>query len=132
MSNDYLIKLTLVMSESSVTFESMQWSITEMSFPLRRHFRPREHHRHLQTEVQDCKVLEKCEMCTFSDQKSIAACKESGRKQKLECMTWDGDGNVSLRILCSQSTRKVLTFQLCPFRVEECNGLLQLQIHGSG
>lgn len=42
--------------------------------------------------IQDCKQIDKCEMCTFSEQKSILACKETGRKEKMECTFFDGDG----------------------------------------
>jgi len=48
--------------------------------------------RLLVTGIRDCRPIEKCERCTFSDQKSIAACKETGRKQKMECTAFDGDG----------------------------------------
>lgn len=43
------------------------------------------------SEVKNCEPVEECEMCTFSDQKSMSACKETGRKQKMECTAVDGD-----------------------------------------
>lgn len=55
-------------------------------------------HRHLETAEmvgrRDCKPVDPCEMCTFSDQKSIPSCKETGRKQKMECTAFDGDGKL--------------------------------------
>ena len=44
---------------------------------------------------RDCTPMEKCEMCTFTDQKSVAACLETGRKQKMECTAFDGSGKTS-------------------------------------
>ena len=34
---------------------------------------------------EQCHPISECEMCTSSDQKTIAACEETGRKQKFEC-----------------------------------------------
>lgn len=34
---------------------------------------------------EQCHPISECEMCTSSDQKTIDACKETGRKQKFEC-----------------------------------------------
>jgi hypothetical protein len=44
---------------------------------------------------EECNPVEKCEMCTYSDQKSYPACKQSGRKQKFECVIFDDDGKAS-------------------------------------
>jgi hypothetical protein len=41
---------------------------------------------------EECTPKEKCEMCTFSDQKSTPACKETGRRQKFECIRDEADG----------------------------------------
>ena len=50
--------------------------------------------RRLQTALVDCKVIGECEMCTFSDQKGMDACKETGRREKRECTATDGDGTL--------------------------------------
>jgi hypothetical protein len=53
-------------------------------------------HRSITAEEEDpreeCTPKEKCEMCTFSDQKATPACKETGRRQKFECIRYEGDG----------------------------------------
>lgn len=74
-------------------------SVRELSeLPMRPSFSPlvSMRHRNLETAemvgLRDCKTIDKCEMCTFSDQKSIPACKETGRKQKMECIAFDRDG----------------------------------------
>jgi hypothetical protein len=41
---------------------------------------------------EDCSEAEKCQMCTFSDQKSIPACKQTGRMQKFRCVVSSDEG----------------------------------------
>lgn len=41
---------------------------------------------------EECKASKSCEMCTFSDQKTISACKATGRMQLFECVSLDGSG----------------------------------------
>jgi hypothetical protein len=58
---------------------------------------PLGHHRVAAEEekspfLEECNAREKCQMCTFSDQKAIPACKETGRMQKFVCITRDEDG----------------------------------------
>jgi len=45
--------------------------------------------------LTDCQVIEKCEMCSFSDQKAVPVCKETGRREKRECVAHDGDDSKS-------------------------------------
>ena len=52
--------------------------------------------RQLQIGLRDCSLIEKCSMCTFSDQKAIDACQETGRKEKRVCTALDGDGRSSV------------------------------------
>ena len=44
---------------------------------------------------EECNAVDKCEMCSFSDQKAIPACKETGRMQKFECVQVGGDNGES-------------------------------------
>jgi len=53
--------------------------------PRDKTYRPRE----LQIGLRDCILIEKCEMCTFSDQKNIDACQETGRREKRVCTVLD-------------------------------------------
>ena len=59
--------------------------------------------RHLETAEErtffrkDCQPVGKCELCNFSEQKSIDACKETGRKQLMECTAMDGDAAAKWR-----------------------------------
>ena len=91
-------------------------------------------HRRLETNkmalLEVCKPLEKCEMCTFTDQKSIPSCKETGRKQKMECTAFDGDGKRRRSQLRIAYEKVVSPSSLS--RQQDDHGLLQLQIHGRG
>jgi hypothetical protein len=40
----------------------------------------------------DCTLIEKCEICTFGDQRTNDACKETGRREKRKCTTYEGGG----------------------------------------
>lgn len=46
-------------------------------------------------EDEECMEAEKCQMCTFSDQKSIPACQQTGRMQKFTCHSTRDDGTTS-------------------------------------
>ncbi len=88
-----------IQSSTTLSFEAM----------FGQPFDPQEHHRHLQKDVKDCKIVEKCEMCTFTDQKSIPACKETGRKNRMECDTRNGDGKYFSFCFLSWSAISTLT-----------------------
>ena len=59
--------------------------------------------RELQIGLRDCILIEKCEMCTFSDQKNIVACQETGRREKRVCTAFDGDGRCTVRMFMMYS-----------------------------
>ena len=91
--------------------------------------------RQLQIGLRDCSLIEKCSMCTFSDQKAIDACQETGRKEKRVCTALDRDGRSSVLMFMidhhsSTNLSSIRTSTLQPNRLQSHHRLLQLQIYG--